>query len=434
MGTTPALTDPVLNDFTKTKTVVLGVSGGIAAYKAAELVRLFSEHRLAVQVVMTAGARKFVQPLTFAALSGRKVITELFSEAGDDSTFQSSIEHIAVAEEADALVVAPATADILARFAHGIADDFLTTMQLAYTGPVIVAPAMNVNMWNHPATRENLEILRNRRVRVVEPDEGALACGMVGPGRLAELTSIVAAVLESLAASGSRVKDLAGETVLITAGPTREPIDPVRFLSNRSSGRMGYALAEEALARGARVVVVHGPVELAPPQGCDIVPVTTAEQMHRAVLERLKDATIIAAAAAVADYRPLAVPDEKIKKQAGALSLQLEPTPDILAEVGQLKGERFVIGFAAETENVIENARRKLAAKNCDLIVANPVGATAEGTGFDSEENQGWLIDAAGGATELPPVAKRAMATAIFDRAIELKREASHRTPVVRQR
>ncbi len=419
------------NEAAEAKTVVLGVTGGIAAYKAAELVRLLTERGLAVQVVMTAGARKFVQPLTFAALTGRKVITELFSEADDDSTFQSSIEHISVAQEADVLLVAPATADVLAKFAHGIADDFLTTMQLAFTGPLIVAPAMNVNMWNHPATQENMAALRKRGVQVVEPGEGALACGMAGPGRLAELSSIVAAVEEALASTAAPATNLEGETVLITAGPTKEPLDPVRFLSNRSSGRMGYALAEEGLARGARVILVSGPVELTPPAGCDFVAVTTAEQMYQAVLERLKDATLVIAAAAVADYRPSQAAGEKIKKQPGTLLIELEPTPDILAEVGRLKGERFLIGFAAETENVAENARKKLAAKNCDLIVANPVGDAAEGTGFDSEENQGWLIDAAGGVTALPPMSKRRMAAKIFDRAIERKRCASYRAAPV---
>ena len=414
------------NEAAKAKTVVLGVTGGIAAYKAAELVRLLTERGAAVQVVMTAGARKFVQPLTFAALTGRKVITELFSEADDESTLQSSIEHIAVAQEADVLLVAPATADVLAKFAHGIADDFLTTMQLAYAGPVVVAPAMNVNMWNHAATQSNMETLRSRGVRVVEPDAGALACGMVGPGRLAELSSIVAAVEETFASATPKALDLEGETVLITAGPTKEPIDPVRFLSNHSSGRMGYALAEEALARGARVILVSGPVELLPPDGCEFVLVTTAQQMYQAVLERLKDATLVIAAAAVADYRPRHVAGEKIKKQSGAMSVQLEATPDILAEVGRLKGERLVIGFAAETENVAENARKKLAAKNCDLIVANPVGDTAGGTGFDSDQNQGWLIDAEGGATELSPMSKRHMAARVFDRALALKHHVSY--------
>ena len=415
------------NEPAKAKTVVLGVTGGIAAYKAAELVRLLTERGWAVRVVMTAGARKFVQPLTFAALTGRKVITELFSEADDESTLQSSIEHIAVAQEANVLLVAPATADVLAKFARGIADDFLTTMQLAYAGPLVVAPAMNVNMWNHAATQSNMDVLRSRGVRVVEPDAGALACGMVGPGRLAELSSIVTAVEQALTSAAPQAPDLEGETVLITAGPTKEPLDPVRFLSNHSSGRMGYALAEEALARGARVILVSGPVELAPPEGCDFVPVTTAQQMYQAVLERLKDATLVIAAAAVADYRPRHVVGEKIKKQTGSMSLELEPTPDILAEVGRLKGERFLIGFAAETEDVVENARKKLAAKHCDLIVANPVGDAAGGTGFDSDQNQGWLIDAAGAATELSPMSKRQMAARIFDRALALKHHVSYR-------
>ena len=250
---------------------------------------------------------------------------------------------------------------------------------------------------------------------------------MVGPGRLAELSSIVEAVEESLASAARQTPDLEGETVLLTAGPTKESLDPVRFFSNHSSGRMGYALAQEALARGARVILVSGPVELAPPEGCEFAPVTTAQQMHQAVLERLRDATFVIAAAAVADYRPSRVAGEKIKKQTGSMSVELEATPDILAEVGRLKGDRIVVGFAAETENVAENARKKLAAKHCDLIVANPVGDAAGGTGFDSTENQGWLIDAAGEVTELPPMPKRHMAAKILDRALELKHQASYR-------
>jgi phosphopantothenoylcysteine decarboxylase/phosphopantothenate--cysteine ligase len=291
-------------------------------------------------------------------------------------------------------------------------------MYLAYQGPVIVAPAMNTNMWNHPATRRNLTVLRERGVQVVEPDEGELACGVVGPGRLAVLENIVTAAEEALHAR----RDLAGETVLITAGPTEEPLDPVRFFSNRSSGRMGYALAGEAHNRGARVVLISGRVALEPPAGCEIIHVTTAEQMHKAVLARLNEATIVVMAAAVADYRPARVETRKIKKQPGkAISIELEPTADILKAVGERKGERLLIGFAAETEDAVANAKAKLQAKNCDFIVANPVGPQAGGAGMDSEENQGWIIAATGETIELARSSKRQMAGRIFDHVLALR-------------
>ena len=397
--------------------IVLGVSGGIAAYKSAELVRLLTERGYRVQVVMTASAQEFIRPLTFAALTGQKVITDLFSDTSGDATLQSAIEHIGVAQEADLLLVAPATANILAKFANGVSDDFLTTMHLAYQGPLVVAPAMNTNMWDHPATRTNLATLRGRGVCVVEPDSGALACGMVGPGRLADLNSIVAAVDEQL----GRSRDLEGETVLITAGPTQEPLDPVRFLSNRSSGRMGFALAEEARSRGARVVIVCGPVALEPPPGCEVDHVTTTDEMYNAVLRRLSEATIVIMAAAVADYRPAKAEVSKIKKSSAATSLELEPTVDILAEVARLKGERLLIGFAAETDQLLEHAGQKLRKKNCDLIVANPVGDSAAGAGFDSEENQGVLLSATGETIELPRSSKRQMAERIIDSALQLR-------------
>jgi phosphopantothenoylcysteine decarboxylase/phosphopantothenate--cysteine ligase len=400
------------------RSIVLGVSGGIAAYKAAELVRLLTGLGHSVQVVMTAHAQQFVGPLTFASLTGQKVITELFSSSAGEATLQSAIEHIGVAQKAELLLVAPATANVLAKFANGQADDFLTTMYLAYQGPLIVAPAMNTNMWNHPATQRNLAVLRERGVRVVEPEEGELACGMVGPGRLAVLENIVAAAEEVLHPR----RDLAGETVLITAGPTEEPLDPVRFFSNRSSGRMGYAMAAEAHCRGARVVVISGPVALEPPAGCEIVAAATAEQMHKAVLARLPEASIVVMAAAVADYRPARVETRKMKKQAGkAISIELEPTIDILKAVGERKGERLLIGFAAETEDAVANAKAKLHAKNCDLIVANPVGPEAGGAGMDSEENQGWIIAATGETIELPRSSKRLMAGKIFDHALALR-------------
>ena len=400
--------------------IVLGVSGGIAAYKAAELVRLLTDRGHEVQVVMTDSAQRFVGPLTFASLTGRKVITNLFGET-DSEVRDSSIEHIDVAQRSDLLLVAPATADILAKFAHGIADDFLTTMHLAYTGPVVVAPAMNTNMWRHPATQSNMAQLAGRGVTIVEPDAGDLACGMVGPGRLADLEQIVETA-EGALEGRTRTDDLASETVLITAGPTQEAIDPVRFIANRSSGRMGYALAREARSRGARVILVSGPVALAPPNGCEVIPVETAEQMHRAVLERLSESTVFAAVAAVADYRPPAAATTKLKKQVESLTLELEPTPDILLEVGRLKGCRIVIGFAAETNDVLEYARAKLVAKNCDLIVANPVGPGTSDTGFGASLNQGWLVDSTGEATELPSMSKREMAAHILDKVAPLRK------------
>ena len=397
--------------------VVVGVSGGIAAYKAAELVRLLAERDYRVQVVMTRSAREFIRPLTFAALTGEKVITDLFPEPGKEADLENAIEHIAVAQEADLLLVAPATADILAKFATGIADDFLTTMQLAYTGPLVVAPAMNTHMWSHPATRENIQTLRGRGVIVVEPEAGELACGMVGPGRLADIEKIASAADEAL----GRSRDLAGETVLITAGPTQEPIDPVRYLSNRSSGRMGFALAAEAAARGARVIVVAGPVAIDPPAACEVQRVTTTDEMYRAVLEGLSEASIVIMAAAVADYRPVTSRESKIKKGSGPPELDLEPTVDILSEVGRLKGDRLLVGFAAETEDLVENAEGKLRQKNCDFIVANPVGAAAEGAGIDSEENQGVLLSAAGERVELPRGSKAGMASRIFDELLRLR-------------
>ena len=416
-----------MTDSSQSPKVVVGVSGGIAAYKAADLVRLLADRKCRVQVVMTRSAREFIRPLTFAALTGEKVITGLFPESAEEASLDNAIEHVAVAQEADLLLVAPATADVLAKFAAGIADDFLTTMYLAYTGPVVVAPAMNTNMWNHPATRENLKILRGRGVNVVGPEAGELACGMVGPGRLTDIEKIALAVSEAL----RRRQDLAGETVLITAGPTREPVDPVRYLSNRSSGRMGFALAAEAAARGARVIVVAGPVAVGPPPACEVQRVTTAEEMRRAVLARLSEADIVIMAAAVADYRPAAFQPSKIKKEsgpprsgppkAGPPALDLEITVDILSEIGRIKGNRLLVGFAAETENLVENAEIKLRRKNCDFIVANPVGASADGGGMDSEENRGVLLSAAGERVDFPRGTKTEMAAWVFDELLRLR-------------
>lgn len=395
---------------------VLGVGGGIAAYKSAELARALIEQGVTVQVVMTRAAQEFIQPLTFAALTGRKVITGLFSSSSSEEVMSSAVEHIAVAQDNDVLVVAPATADLLARFALGIGDDFLTTMYLAFTGYVVLAPAMNTNMWRHPATQTNVATLRQRGHTVVEPEDGMLACGTVGPGRLAE-PHVIASVVAKL--NSSMKGDLAGEVVLITAGPTQEPLDPVRFLSNRSSGKMGYALAEAAARRGAKVILVAGPVTLADPCGVETVHVRTAREMREAVFDRLEESTIIVKAAAVADYQLSQVPGHKVKKTSTRLSLDLDPTPDILAELGQKKGDRLLIGFAAETEHLIEESRRKLHVKNCDMIVGNLVGNS--GTGFDADDNEVVLVLRGGKTVALERAPKRQIAEGIFNQICKLK-------------
>ncbi len=395
--------------------ITLGVTGGVAAYKAAELVRRLQQDSFAIQVVMTRGAREFIAPLTFAALSGQKVITDLFAESGGEANLESAIEHIAVAQRTDLLLVAPATADILAKFARGIADDFLTTLYLATTAPVVVAPAMNVNMWNHAATQENIEMLRARGVKIVDPDEGYLACGMTGAGRLAGQEQIVAAVRETLHFK----RDLDGQTVLITAGPTCEDLDPVRYLTNRSSGKMGYAVAEAAARRGARVILVSGPTSLDAPAGVHRIDVRTADEMHRAVAEKFPECSIAIFAAAVADYRPVAKLEQKIKRDKEPVTLSLQPTTDILASVAKNKGERLVVGFAAETQAVAENARKKLVAKNADMIVANDV--TAEGAGFDHDTNIVTLFARDGRDLPLPRMSKSEVAQRILDEVVRLR-------------
>ena len=402
-----------------TKNVALGVGGGIAAYKAAELARALMERGFSVQVLMTRSAEEFIRPLTFAALTGRKVITSLFSAASAEDTLSSAIEHIRVAQENQVLVIAPATADLLAKLAHGLADDFLTTTYLAFTGPVVLAPAMNTNMWNHPATQENLVKLRARGHVIIEPDDGILACGMVGPGRLAEPERIAEAVTAVAGTRQHSKSDLDSETVLITAGPTQEPLDPVRYLSNRSSGKMGYALAEAAAARGARVILVSGPVSLPPPSGVELIPVRTAVEMRKAVLEHLEQATIIIKAAAVADYHRANPPQQKVKKTAARMSLELDPTPDILAEAGRKKGDRLLVGFAAETENLIEEARRKLQSKNCDMVVANLVAQP--GIGFESDENEVTLVLRTGETIPVARASKASIAQRIFDEMLKLR-------------
>jgi phosphopantothenoylcysteine decarboxylase/phosphopantothenate--cysteine ligase len=396
--------------------VTVGVAGGIAAYKAAELVRELQRQALEVHVVMTEAATKFVQPLTFAALSGHKVITGLWDQAGTaEGAYDSSIEHIGEAQWTAALVVAPATANILAKFAHGISDDFLTTMYLATNAPVLVAPAMNVNMWEHPATQANLETLRQRGVRVIEPGTGELACGMVGAGRMAEPEAIADAVLNAL----GRRHDMAGEVVLVTAGGTREALDPVRFLGNRSSGKMGYALAEAAQSRGAKVILVSGPSALYAPSHCEVVKVTTAEEMRKAVLERMGAATMVIKAAAVADYRPVNVSEQKLKR-TGPLTLELAPTEDILAEVVRRRHPgQLIVGFAAETENRMENGRAKLMRKGADAIVVNDVAGND--VGIDADYNAATFLTPST-AIELPQMTKRKLADRILDEIVALRR------------
>jgi phosphopantothenoylcysteine decarboxylase/phosphopantothenate--cysteine ligase len=384
--------------------VLLGVGGGIAAYKAAELARLLMQDGHEVQAVMTAAAEQFVTPLTFAALTGKKVLTDLFA-------IEAAIEHISVAQEHEVFVIAPATADLMAKLAHGFAGDFLTTVYLAFTGRVVIAPAMNVNMWQHPATQGNLEILRGRGHTIVEPGAGYLACGMTGPGRLADPEAIAAALATR--------RDLEGETVLVTAGPTQEPLDPVRYISNRSSGKMGYALADAAAARGARVILISGPVALAPPAHVETIRVKTAVEMRDVVFERLKEADIVIKSAAVADFHLSKVPEQKVKKTAARMSLELDPTPDILAEVGRKKTHQLLIGFAAETQNLAQEARRKLESKNCDMVVGNLVGSSD--IGFESDQNEVVLALRTGENVKVPRASKREIADRIFDEALKLR-------------
>jgi phosphopantothenoylcysteine decarboxylase/phosphopantothenate--cysteine ligase len=397
--------------------VALGVTGGVAAYKAAELVRRLQQERLELHVVMTRSAMEFITPLTFAALTGQKVITGMFgAQGGGPANVENAIEHIAVARSIHLLLVAPATANTLARFANGIADDFLSTLYLATTAPVIVAPAMNVNMWNHPATQENLARLRARGVRVVEPDEGYLACGMTGPGRLASLDAIMQAVCDVL---GIR-HDFDGETLLVTAGPTYEDIDPVRYIGNRSSGKMGYALADAAARRGARVILVSGPTHLDPPEGVERVSVRSAEEMRRAVLDRAGECTVVIKAAAVADFRPAAQQEQKLKRTAGPVTLALEPTADILTELSKLKNKPILVGFAAETERLAENARAKLRDKALDIVVANDL--TLAGAGFDADTNIVTIFTRDAEQFDLPRMTKADVADRILDEVLRLRR------------
>jgi len=394
------------------KRILLGVTGSIAAYKAVELVRELIRRGAEVQVVMTEAAIRFVAPLTFETLSRQPVLLDMFSLA-----YGSHIGHIEATARADLFVIAPATAHTIAKLAHGLADDFLTNIYLASRCPVMLAPAMDSDMYQHVVVQENLNRLRDRGVHIVGPASGELASGLTGPGRLVEPPEIAEAVERLLA----QARDLEGEVVLVTAGPTREPLDPVRYLSNRSSGRMGYAIGEAAAARGARVILVSGPTALTPPHGVDVVHVETAQQMYDAVLAKLTAATVVIKAAAVADYRPKQVAGRKIKKDEAVPEVTLESTPDILAEIGKRKGRRILVGFAAETEDLVANARKKLQRKNLDLMVANDV--SQPGAGFDSDTNIVKILDAQGGVEELPLQAKQSVADRILDRVVGLLKQ-----------
>ncbi|QUV98996.1 bifunctional phosphopantothenoylcysteine decarboxylase/phosphopantothenate--cysteine ligase CoaBC [Chloracidobacterium sp. MS 40/45] len=394
-----------------TKHITLGVTGCIGAYKAILVLRGLQQLGATVEVVMTESATRFIQPLTFQALSGKPVYTSHWGR--DDDT---EIAHIALAQRTDALVIAPATANCLAKLAHGIADDFLSTVYLAATCPTFVAPAMNVEMWRHPATQENLARLRARGVRIIEPEAGFLACGMVGDGRLADPAGIVGTVWTSLAAQETTPRDLTGNHVLVTAGPTIEDIDPVRYLTNRSSGKMGYAVARAAHARGATVTLISGPTRLSPPEGVETIAVRSTREMYDAVLRYLPAATLVIKAAAVCDYRPRQVAVEKLKKTQSPLrQLDLEPTEDILAAVGARKGSRFVVGFAAETGWSREAALEKLRRKGADLLVFNDV--TEAGAGFDTDTNRATFVLATGETRALPLMTKDELAHEILNLA-----------------
>jgi phosphopantothenoylcysteine decarboxylase/phosphopantothenate--cysteine ligase len=407
------------------KRIVLGVTGSIAAYKAVALLRTLLREGATVRVVMTQSATKFVTPLTFEVLSGHPVSTDLFEA-------HQEMKHLSLPEQADVIVIAPATANCLAKSALGLGDDLLSTMLLTAQCPLIMAPAMDGGMWTHPSVQEHVGTLRARGAVVLDPEEGPLASGQIGQGRLAEESTILAAIQDALTPR----RDWQGHRLLVSAGPTQEPIDPVRFISNRSSGKMGYAIAEAAQARGAQVVLVTGPTAIPTPKGVEVVSVATAEEMMKALSTRLTWSTAVIMAAAVADFRPKHLVSQKIRKQGRAdQTLDLEQTTDILASLSAKRTTQLMIGFAAETHDLIAHAKHKLTAKGLDLIVANDV--TAEGAGFGSDQNAATLIDRQGNMRELPLMPKRALADAILDRAQELfrTRQASHAPkPVVRGR
>jgi len=403
------------------KTIVLGITGSIAAYKGAELARQLLKLGADVHVTLTRAGAEFITPLTLRSLTRNPVTVSMFEEPE-----QWEIQHISLAQRAAAVVVAPASADAIAKLAVGIADEFVYAVALATRAPLVIAPAMDADMYAHPATQENLRRLRERGAVVVEPEEGPLASGLVGRGRLAEPEDIAAEVVRLLSA-----KDLEGARVLITAGPTREPIDPVRFISNRSSGKMGYALASAAARRGAAVTVVSGPTSLSGPAACEVVSVTTAAEMSKEVMSRFGRCDVLIAAAAVADYAPAQAGRTKLKKGARAITLTLNPTPDILAECGRRRQPgQVVVGFAAETESLVANARKKLAEKGLDIIVANNV--SAPGVGFDSDRNAGYLLAADGRQVEVPEMDKSAFAERILDAVVELRQKKSKRRSACR--
>ena len=398
-----------MTDIDKGKTIVLGVAGGIACYKAVELVRLLIKARHRVQVIMTRSAMEFVTPLTFQTLSGNPVASETFN-----LTQESEIGHINLADSADLFVIAPATANIIGKVANGIADDLLTTVIMATQAPLLIAPAMNIHMFENPILQENLRKLRRVGYHIMEPAEGFLACGYEGKGRLPDPEKIADEVERLL-----RNKDLSGERLLITAGPSREPLDPVRYLSNRSSGKMGYALARAAVRRGAEVVLVSGPTALECPSGVRIIQVTTAAEMHAAVIREFATASVVVMAAAVTDYRPVVIADQKIKRGKGAIELSLEPNPDIIKDLGSNKNGKVLIGFAAETQDLTANAAKKLREKNLDMIVANNV--TEAGSGFGGDTNVATILDRKGLTQSLPLMSKDELADRIYDHFIEFK-------------
>lgn len=401
------------NFILKGKRIAVGISGGIAAYKSAELVSRLVKQGAEVHVIMTEHATKFVAPLTFRVLTGNPVRVDLFSEPQE-----REIAHVSVPSAADLFVISPATANIIGKLAHGIADDWLTTAALVVKCPVLIAPAMNNNMYTNPVVVGNMDRLRTLGYEIIEPEIGRLACGTEAVGRLADVDVILSRIIALL--TGAE-KDFSRKNFLITAGPTREPIDPVRYVSNYSSGKMGYALAEAAAARGANVVVVSGPAEIPPPADVEVVSVQTAKEMLSAVTSRLRDADVIICAAAVADFAPAEQSEKKLKKTGSGLTLQLDKTPDILESVGKEKGERLLIGFAAETENLLQNAKEKLRAKNADLIVANEISPGNDV--FGSDTNQVTLIYANGQSESWPRMSKREVANRVLDIIKKIKPE-----------
>ena len=391
--------------------LLLGVTGGIACYKAVELVRLLVKDGFTVQVIMTRGAMEFVTPLTFQTISGMPVATETFN-----LTQESEIGHINLADSADLFVIAPATANVIGKIAAGIADDLLTTVLMATKAPVLIAPAMNIHMYENPILQENVRKLRRLGYHFIEPAEGYLACGYEGKGRLPEPEKILEEIRRLL-----KKKDLVGEKLLITAGPNREPLDPVRYLSNRSSGKMGYALARAAIRRGAEVALISGPTELEPPAGARLTSITTAAEMRHAVLEEFSGCTVLIMAAAVSDYRPVDFARKKIKRGEGPIELRLEPNPDILKEISARKNGKMLVGFAAETGELVTNAAKKLKDKNLDMIVANNVSEA--GAGFDVDTNVATILDRAGTVRSLPLMSKDELAEQILDHLLVLKNQ-----------